>query len=166
MQIKDQIRARREQVGISLVDLAAKLGVTDQAVRHWESGRSNPGKRIAQQVEAVLDFQLDWSEGARHSGDKSTVNALIDQRDIDLLLVICRLPWDAKNLIGELARMHLAALERGPHTINDREDTRSIPPFLELKKDANRAANTTSQRATKREQTKPKTRAPARKAAG
>lgn len=139
MKIKDQIRARREQLGISLVELANRLGVTDQAVRHWESGRSNPSKRMAQQVEAALDFQIDWSEGARHSGDKSTMNALIDQRDIDLLLVICRLPWDAKNLIGELARMHLAALERGTHTINEREATKPIPPFLERKQDAHRA---------------------------
>ena len=138
MQIKDQIRARREQLGISLVEMSAKLGVTDQAARHWESGRSNPSKRLARRLEEILDFQLDWSEGARHSGDAKTVNALIDQRDIDLLLVICRLPFDAKNLIGEFARMHLAALERGAHTINEREATRPIPPFLEIKQDSQR----------------------------
>jgi len=134
MKIKDQIRARRDQLGISVTELSDKMGVTDQAVRHWESGRSNPSKRLARQLEEILKFQLDWSEGARHSGDDSTINALIDQRDIDLLLVICRLPYDAKNLIGEFAKMHLAALERGAHTINAREATKSIPPFLEIKR--------------------------------
>ena len=138
MKVKDQIRARRDQLGVSVVDLASRMGVTDQAVRHWESGRSNPGKATARRLEQLLDFQLDWSEGARHSGDQKTINALLDQGDIDLLLVICRLPFDAKNLIGELARMHLAALERGSHTINDREATRPIPPFLELKPEGQR----------------------------
>lgn len=146
MKIKDQIRARRDQLGVSVVDLAAKLGVTDQAVRHWESGRSNPSKGTAQQLEQLLDFQLDWSEGARHSGDQKTINALLDQRDIDLLLVICRLPFDAKNLIGELARMHLAALERGSHTINDREATKAIPPFLELKQEGQRDIKKTTKK--------------------
>lgn len=135
MLIKDQIRARREQLGISLVEFAEKLGVTDQAVRHWEGGRSNPSKKMAQLVERTLDFQIDWSEGARHSGSSNTINALLDQKDIDLLLVICRLPFDAKSLIGELARMHLAALERGKRAINEREATQPIPPFLEKKQD-------------------------------
>ncbi len=136
MLIKDQIRARREQLGISIVDLAEKIGVTDQAVRHWESGRSNPSKRLAQKVESVLDFRLDWTEGARHSGSASTMNALLDQQDIDLLLVICRLPFDAKTLIGEFARLHLAALDRGGRAINERESTRPIPAFIEKKQHA------------------------------
>lgn len=141
MKIKDQIRARREQRGVTLVALAEQMGVTDQAVRHWESGRSNPSKRLAQKLEQILDFQLDWSEGARHSGDKGTINALIDQQDIDLLLVICRLPYDAKILIGEFARLHLAALERPGRAINEKESTRPIPPFLELKKKEHEGAN-------------------------
>lgn len=164
MKIKDQIRARREQLGLSVVELASRLGVTDQAVRHWESGRSNPGKSVAQRLEAALNFQLDWSEGARHSGDRNTINALIDQRDIDLLLVICRLPWDAKNLIGELARMHLAALERGTHSINDRESTKPIPPFLELKQDAKRGTKEPPSRAEAQKKEAPRARA--RKSAG
>ena len=135
MQIKDQIRARREQLGMSLVELARLLGVTDQAVRHWEGGRSNPSKRVARKLETALSFQIDWTEGARHSGDDRTINALIDQRDIDLLLVICRLPFDAKNVIGEFARLHLDALEQGKRSINDREATRPVPPFLERKQD-------------------------------
>ena len=152
MKIKDQIKARREQLGIALIDLAERLGVTDQAVRHWESGRSNPSKRMAQRVETVLDFQLDWSEGARHSGDKNTINALLDQRDIDLLLVICRLPWDAKNLVGEFARIHLAALERGPHTINERETTKPVLPFLDQKQEPRIAAKKKQAKPTPPEQ--------------
>lgn len=144
MKIKDQIRARREQLGVSIVQLAERLGVTDQAVRYWEAGRSNPGKRMAQRLEEQLDFSLDWTEGARHSGDRSTINALIDQNDIDLLLLICRLPFDAKNLLGEFARVHLRALEG--RKIEERETTAKIPPFLE-KKHADKKTRTTRPRA-------------------
>lgn len=141
MKIKDQIRARREQLGMSIVQLAERLGVTDQAVRYWEAGRSNPGKRIAQKLEEQLDFRLDWTEGARHSGDRRTINALIDQNDIDLLLLICRLPFDAKNLLGDFARVHLRALEG--RKIDERETTDKIPPFLEKKQEQLRANKTT-----------------------
>ena len=137
MKIKDQIRARREQLGMSIVQLAERLGVTDQAVRYWEAGRSNPGKQVAQKLEEQLNFHLDWTEGARHSGDRSTINALIDQHDIDLLLLICRLPFDAKNLLGEFARVHLRALEG--RTIAEKETTAKIPPFLERKQENHRA---------------------------
>lgn len=145
MKIKDQIRARREQLGMSIVQLAEKLGVTDQAVRYWEAGRSNPGKNMARRLEGQLDFNLDWTEGARHSGDRSTINALIDQHDIDLLLLICRLPFDAKNLLGEFARVHLRALEG--RTIEERETTAKIPPFLEKKQHADKKTNTPRPRA-------------------
>ena len=144
MKIKDQIRARREQLGVSIVQLAERLGVTDQAVRYWESGRSNPGKSMAQRLEEQLDFHLDWTEGARHSGDRSTINALIDQTDIDLLLLICKLPFDAKNLLGEFARVHLRALDG--RTIEEHETTTRIPPFLEKKREHQRADKTKTPR--------------------
>ncbi len=151
MKIKDQIRARREQQGMSIPQLAGDLGVSDQAVRYWEAGRSNPGKKIAQRLEERLSFQLDWTEGARHSGDRQTMNALIDQQDIDLLLVICRLPFDAKTLIGEFARMHLRALEG--RVVETRETTSPVPPFLERKQEL-RSARSKSEQAHNRNRRK------------
>jgi transcriptional regulator with XRE-family HTH domain len=135
MRIKDQIRAMRDRRGVTVVELAGRLGVSDQAVRYWEAGRSYPSKKIAAQIERELDFRIDWSEGEEHSGDRATANALIDQRDIDLLLLICRLPSAVKLLLADLARAYLEAANRGGRTIQDREETAPVPPFEERKQE-------------------------------
>lgn len=113
MQIKDQIRSRREALGMEMDQLAKRVGVTEQAVRHWESGRSYPGKSKMRMVEQALSFVLDWTEGAKPFGEGKTAAAMIDQGDVDMLLVICKLPLKAKTLIVELSKLHLEAVERG-----------------------------------------------------
>lgn len=110
MEIKDQIRSRREKLGMTMKELADRVGVTEQAVRHWEGGRSFPGKSKMRAVETALSFQLDWTEGTAPAGN--TAAAMIDQQDVELLLVICKLPLKAKSLIGDFARMHLDAIEQ------------------------------------------------------
>ena len=112
MQIKDQIRSRREGLGLDMLQLAKRVGVTEQAVRHWESGRSYPGKRKMHDVEQALSFSLDWTEGVKPAGEGKTAAAMIDQGDVNLLLVICKLPLAAKELLGSLAQLHLEAVER------------------------------------------------------
>lgn len=117
MKIKDQIRSRRESLGMEMDQLAKRVGVTEQAVRHWESGRSYPGKGKMRFVEQALSFTLDWTEGTKPAGEGKTAAAMIDQADVDLLLVICKLPLSAKNLLGEFARLHLEAIERGREAV-------------------------------------------------
>ncbi|HOW46102.1 MAG TPA: helix-turn-helix transcriptional regulator [Rubrivivax sp.] len=112
MQIKDQIRVRREALGMDMHQLAMRVGVTEQAVRHWESGRSYPSKSKIRLIEEALSFTMDWSEGANPVAEGRTAAAMVDPKDVDLLLVICKLPLRAKNLLGDLARMHLEAVER------------------------------------------------------
>lgn len=113
MLIKDQIRSRREALGLDMLQLAKRVGVTEQAVRHWESGRSYPGKSKMRLVEAALSFVLDWTEGVQPPGGSKTAAAMVDQSDMNLLLVICKLPLRAKNALAEFAEMHLEALEQG-----------------------------------------------------
>jgi transcriptional regulator with XRE-family HTH domain len=111
MLIKDQIRSRREALRYTPLDVAKKMGISEQAVRHWESGRSYPSKSKMHDLEKVLSFTIDWTEGQRAGGGAPTAASMIDQNDIDLLLVICKLPPKAKDLMGDLARMHLQAVE-------------------------------------------------------
>lgn len=112
LQIKDQIRVRREALGLDMSQLAMRVGVTEQAVRHWENGRSYPSKSKIRLLEEVLSFTMDWSEGANPVTGASTAAAMIDQRDVDLLLVICQLPLRAKQLLSDIARMHLEAVQQ------------------------------------------------------
>lgn len=113
MKIREQIRARREQLGISVNELAGRVGVSAQSIRHWEGGRSFPGKSKTAIVEQALSFTLDWTEGRKATKEQPQMAALIEQGDIELLLVICRLPPAYKAALGELAKMHLNAVAGG-----------------------------------------------------
>ena len=129
MKVSHQIRSRREAIGMSLQELAQKTSVTEQAVRHWESGRSYPGKAKARLVEQVLGFNIDWTEGIRGAGEQASATAMINPRDLDLLLTICKLPADMKGVMEQLANLHLRAIEGS--RFHERETTRPIEAFRE-----------------------------------
>lgn len=112
MRIKDQIRIRREALGMDMHELAQRVGVTEQAVRHWENGRSYPSKAKTRLLEQALSFSMDWSEGENPVTEGKTAAAMVDKDDVDLLLTICRLPLRAKQVMSEFARMHLEAVDR------------------------------------------------------
>ena len=131
MQVKDQIKVRREQLGVSVQELAKRLKVSAQAVRYWESGRSYPGKGKTAALEAALSFNIDWTEGARAAAKRSTVQSLIDPNDVALLLQIAQLPPPAKALVADLVRMHLGALGLEPGAGLDRVRESSARPFYE-----------------------------------
>lgn len=113
MQISEQIRLRRESLGLSLKQLADMVNVSEQAVRHWESGRSLPGRSNRSDLEKALRFNLDWSEG-RHqvsSADRPKGLEMLSQRDVDFLVVLAKLPARSRDLIEELARTQLKLVE-------------------------------------------------------
>lgn len=130
MKVSHQIRHQRETLGMSVGDIASAVGVTEQAVRHWESGRSYPGKSTARDIERVLQFSIDWSEGQRSAGGgDDSATAMINPRDLDLLLLLCRLPADFKKAIGDVADMHLRAIEG--RRFSEREQSTPVRSFSE-----------------------------------
>lgn len=114
MKVNDQIRARREQLGISVRELAEAVQVSEQAVRHWESGRSSPGKLKARDVERELSFTIDWTEGATDRGRPVGASALISQGDLELMLVMVQLPPEVKHLFVEMARQFIESRRGKP----------------------------------------------------
>lgn len=136
MQIKDQIRARREQLGISVAELAKRVGVSGQAIRHWESGRSFPGKSKAPSVETALSFTLDWTEGRKASAVQPQMAALIEQGDINLLLLLCRLPAPFKALLTELAQAQLDAIVGKREGFASKETEQSRLAFSQKERNA------------------------------
>jgi transcriptional regulator with XRE-family HTH domain len=107
MLIKDQLRVRMEQLDISINELATRVGVSNQSVRHWLNGRSFPGKKKGPAVEKALSFKLDFSEGS--AAQSPTVESMMQQVDVEIFLDIARLPPDVKILFGRLARLYLSA---------------------------------------------------------
>ena len=131
MKVKDQLRMRRQQLGISVSELAKRLDVSAQAVRYWESGRSFPGKAKTAALESALSFNIDWTEGARAASKRISASALIDPNDVGLLLQIARLPPPAKALIAGLVRMHLEAIGQEPTASLARIKESSARPFFD-----------------------------------
>lgn len=167
MKVKDQLRMRRTQLGISVGELAKRLGVSAQAVRHWENGRSFPGKSKTSALEMALSFNIDWTEGARAASKRPNVSSLIDPNDVALLLQIARLPPPAKALIGDLVQMHLEALGMGSEGL-ERIRESSARPFFEREQGEARVPDTTTRpqgRASKKSSKRPVNRHSARRKA-
>jgi transcriptional regulator with XRE-family HTH domain len=109
MKVKDQIRIRREALGMTMKELGDRVGVTEQAVRHWENGRSWPGKTKLRMVERALSCTIDFSEGVARS--PRTAMSMVDPADHDLLVVIARMPKHAKDVFAEMARIYVEAVD-------------------------------------------------------
>jgi transcriptional regulator with XRE-family HTH domain len=129
MKVGEQIRARREQLGVSVNELAKRVGVSAQAVRYWESLRSFPGKSKAPDVESALSFTLDWTEGKRANQAQPQMASLVDRGDVELLLTLSRLPEPFKRLMGELARTHLSAIAGGKSNFSSRNKEKPKSAF-------------------------------------
>lgn len=91
MKVGQQIQVRMDQLGVSVSELAKRIGVSGQAVRHWISGRSFPGKRHAPALERALSFTLDYTEGRARQSGSETAASMMDRQDIELMLLISRL---------------------------------------------------------------------------
>lgn len=114
MLVKDQIRVQMEKLGVDVPELARRVGVSNQSIRHWLAGRSFPGKRHTPALEKALSFKLDFSEGNTPSG-AATVDASLQKTDIELFLLINRLPPQMKLIIERLVRevLQIAAASDG-----------------------------------------------------
>lgn len=147
MKVKDQLKVRREQLGISVNELAKRLGVSAQAVRHWENGRSFPGKSKTVALEDALSFKLDWTEGAHATSGRPQASSLIDPNDVALLLQIARLPPPAKALIASLVDMHLDALGVTKEVAVERIKESPARPFYDNNERSGEVANASQQAA-------------------
>lgn len=58
-QVGDAIRARRQALGLSLRDLAERLGVTPSLISQIERGRANPSVSTLYAIVAELELSLD-----------------------------------------------------------------------------------------------------------
>lgn len=115
MLIKDQLKVRMEQLDMTVSELARRVGVSGQSVRHWLAGRSFPGKAKCNLIEEALSFKLDFSEG--ESMQSITVEQTLKQTSVNTLLAISRLPADVQLLLAKLANA-FSDLQRSSSTVS------------------------------------------------
>lgn len=116
MLVKDQLRIRMDQLEMPVNELARRVGVSGQSVRHWLAGRSFPGKAKCHLIEESLTFKLDFSEG--NTGQTETIDQKLVQTDLAARNAISQLPPDMQVLFAKLAaevvEMQRAAHKRAP----------------------------------------------------
>lgn len=57
--MKNEIRERRKEEGLSQADLAAELGVTRQTINAIERGRYDPSLELAFKLAAYFDCRIE-----------------------------------------------------------------------------------------------------------
>lgn len=129
MLVKDQLRVRMDQLGIPINELAKRLEVSSQSVRHWLSGRSFPGKAKTVALERALSFKIDFSEGG--SSKEMPVSERLQHTDIETFLMITKLPPDVKEAFLKLAHLYVAMEEGKSLTFAQRVVEAPVPQFNE-----------------------------------
>lgn len=61
--MKNQIRALREEAGLKQVDLAAALGVRQNTLSTWETGRYEPDNEMLQKIADYFSVSVDYVLG-------------------------------------------------------------------------------------------------------
>lgn len=107
MLMKDQLRFQMDQLGMTVNELARRVDVSSQSVRHWLAGRSYPNKKKCLLIEEALSFKLDFSEG--ESTQSITVEQTIQRTSVDTLMTISRLSPENQLLLAKVAHAMLDA---------------------------------------------------------
>jgi transcriptional regulator with XRE-family HTH domain len=68
--IGERIRRARKNAGLSQVDLARRIGVSQPAIATWESGVHDPRRVVLARLAEALSISLEWlAAGARSSAE-------------------------------------------------------------------------------------------------
>ena len=144
MQVGQQIQFRMDQLGVSVPELAKRIGVSAQAIRFWLAGRSFPGKRHAPALEKALSFTVDYTEGAAKSSGRESAGELMNKFDLEIALKVAQLTPTMKIALKALVDECLS-LQTSGGALMDRERLAPAKPFFEgrkqiAKRSAKRAA--------------------------
>ncbi len=127
MELKDQLRMRMDQLGVTVPQLAKRIGVSHQAIRHYLDGRSRPRHEKIALLEQALSMRLDLHEG--NAPAAPTAEDLTSQEDVALFLLLMKLPASVKVAMAGLAQSIITPVQSpGRARV---EMSRPMQPFLE-----------------------------------
>lgn len=84
--IGNRIRTAREQLGLSLEDVAEKVGVSHQSVQQWETGKSAPHRKRMIKLAAVLGRSPSWIQFGIDSDSPMTTDDFIKTPEFMVLM--------------------------------------------------------------------------------
>lgn len=112
MKVSEQIRMHRERLGISVPELARRLEISPAAVRHWETDRSMPGKRMFPILEEVFGTKIDWTGGRGVEEADAVGDAMLhlDEYTRATLRALLTMDLDSRRAFAVLAQSHADAI--------------------------------------------------------
>lgn len=131
MKVGQQIQVRMEQLGVSVNELAKRVGVSGQAVRHWVAGRSFPGKRHAPALEQALSFNIDFTEGVGKRDGRKAATEIMERQDVELMLMVSKLEPQMKLALHQLVEACLATQKGGASAFSVKEGRQPVESFFE-----------------------------------
>lgn len=79
--VGENIRKHRKAQGLSIVGLAEKVGMTEGAIRHYESGIRTPGEDQLKKIARALDVSPKMLEDHKIESARDLVSALLQLED-------------------------------------------------------------------------------------
>lgn len=79
--VGENIRKHRKAQGLSVVGLAEKVGMTEGAIRHYESGIRTPGEDQLEKIARALDVSPKMLEDHKIESARDLVGALLQLED-------------------------------------------------------------------------------------
>ena len=79
--VGENIRKHRKAQGLSVVGLAEKVGMTEGAIRHYESGIRTPGEDQLKKITRALDVSPKMLEDHKIESARDLVSALLQLED-------------------------------------------------------------------------------------
>ena len=79
--VGENIRKHRKAQGLSVVGLAEKVGMTEGAIRHYESGIRTPGEDQLEKIARALDVSPKMLEDHKVESARDLVGALLQLED-------------------------------------------------------------------------------------
>ena len=103
MNIGEQIKARRIEIGMTQQDMADRLAVSRSAISNWETGKNYPDLQIIVQISEELNISLD----ALLKGDTNVVEKIANDTNESK-----KLREKAKQLKGVIAVLAVLLIGR------------------------------------------------------
>ena len=93
MEMKEIIRSRRSELGLTLEEIALRVGVSRATVQRWEKGiLQNPGRdkiaALAAALQVSPEYLLGWTDdpGLKMEQDLASATAGLSQEEIASVL--------------------------------------------------------------------------------
>ncbi|MGI6735655.1 MAG: helix-turn-helix domain-containing protein [Bacilli bacterium] len=78
MEFKETLKILRKKANLTQKKLAHKIGVSDAAINHWESGRNMPSNEMLGKLGELFEVSIDYLLGVNIEPNNESKDSYID----------------------------------------------------------------------------------------